>query len=391
MMPKYGANKEDLPQMMNYNYAINVVNYIPQKYGLEKREGLTKIFERTGAYPITLLKEFLSGVWVVGYSTKIEVYDTGTSTWYTPKSDFDSSSVYDGGRYEDYMLITSNTEKMGLLSKTLDYDGQTGDFTVGDKVTGGTSGATAIILEDDDGGATGTLTLGNISGTFQNNEAITDPSGGDAVVNGVLDFTYATITNAPICNGIKIIGARAVAFDLESNQAGVKYSEVDDTSNPPFDTWSNLTGADDGGIVSFRNAGAIRSVVQLGVSTVCFGDNGFFAFKIDTIDSAGTMKKVEVIQNYTEDFGGARGAIETPFGIWYTNEAGLWQMVAVGQTDVPMSRQQVLTSTLMGSEYFKDVSQTSSDLIYDAIKKIVLVTVAKDSAFNNLVIGCKPA
>jgi len=68
----------------------------------------------------------------------------------------------------------------------LDYDGQTGNFTVGLVVTGGTSGATAVILADSDAGATGTLTLGSVLGTFQNNEALSDTSTGAATVNGTL-------------------------------------------------------------------------------------------------------------------------------------------------------------------------------------------------------------
>jgi hypothetical protein len=390
LMPKKGLNLEDDSQMMDTAYALKVTNYIPHRFGLEKRKGLTKIFERAGTDPITLLKEYRNNIWIVGYSTKLEAYDENTDTWTTIKSDFAAGSSYDGGRYGDYMLITSGTEKIGRLSRTLDYDNQTVNFTVGSILTGGTSGAIAVILEDNDSGATGTLTLGQISGEFSDDEVVTDSSGGSADADGTLDFTYTTITNAPIAWGLKIIGNRAYAFRLRENEAESKYSEVDDTSNPPFDDWTSTTAADDGGSVNFRNAGPIRSMVQLGQNTVAFSDNGFFAFFINTIDSAGTLKKVEVIQNYTEDYGGARGAIETNLGVFYINEAGLWQMVAVGQTDVPMSRQQVLTSTLLGSEYFKDTDQTSSDLVYDINQKCVFVTVAKDSPFNNLVIGLKP-
>lgn len=66
---------------------------------------------------------------------------------------------------------------------TVDYDAQTVNFTAGATLTGGTSGATALIISDADGGATGTLTLGLISGTFANNELITDSSGGSADAN----------------------------------------------------------------------------------------------------------------------------------------------------------------------------------------------------------------
>lgn len=78
----------------------------------------------------------------------------------------------------------------------LNYDNQTGNFTVGETVTGQTSGATATIHYDKDDGTTGTLTLKNIQGTFQDNETITDPLGGSALVNGNIDYNkkYVRIT-----------------------------------------------------------------------------------------------------------------------------------------------------------------------------------------------------
>lgn len=69
---------------------------------------------------------------------------------------------------------------------TLDYDTQTANFTAGATLTGGTSGATATIVQDDDAGTTGTLHLINIVGEFENNETITDGSGGSALANGTL-------------------------------------------------------------------------------------------------------------------------------------------------------------------------------------------------------------
>ncbi len=75
----------------------------------------------------------------------------------------------------------------------LDYDDQTTNFTLGDVLTGGTSGATARIVVDTDGGATGTLELRDIVGAFENNEIITDPSGGSATVNGTLTGASAAL------------------------------------------------------------------------------------------------------------------------------------------------------------------------------------------------------
>jgi lambda family phage minor tail protein L len=74
---------------------------------------------------------------------------------------------------------------------TLAYDNQTTNFTAAKQLTGGTSTATATIMKDTDAGATGTLTLSNVSGTFQDGETITDDNGtpGSATVNGTAGGT----------------------------------------------------------------------------------------------------------------------------------------------------------------------------------------------------------
>jgi hypothetical protein len=64
-----------------------------------------------------------------------------------------------------------------------DFDAQTAAFTNGAKLTGGTSGATAIIDRIYDAGTTGTLTLSDITGTFANDETITDTGSGSATAN----------------------------------------------------------------------------------------------------------------------------------------------------------------------------------------------------------------
>lgn len=81
---------------------------------------------------------------------------------------------------------------------TLAYDTQTANFTVGDLLTGATSGATARILADSDSGATGTLTLRDIDGEFEDNEIITDESTGSATVNGTLSHQNAALLGSVV-------------------------------------------------------------------------------------------------------------------------------------------------------------------------------------------------
>lgn len=77
------------------------------------------------------------------------------------------------------------------IPKTLAFDAQTGSFTEGQVVTGGTSSATGTITHVEVNGTSGLLYLANVSGTFQDEETITDPVTGSATVNG-------TITNGVI-------------------------------------------------------------------------------------------------------------------------------------------------------------------------------------------------
>lgn len=79
---------------------------------------------------------------------------------------------------------------------TLAYDTQTANFATGLTITGGTSGATALIVTDTDAGATGTLELREIVGAFVDNEIITDSSTGSATVNGTLSAVNAELLGA---------------------------------------------------------------------------------------------------------------------------------------------------------------------------------------------------
>src|SRR3546814_3939574 len=67
----------------------------------------------------------------------------------------------------------------------LSYDAEVTPFTEGDTLTGGTSGATGTIVRAIDNGATGVIWLRDVTGTFEDNETITDESGGSGTTNGV--------------------------------------------------------------------------------------------------------------------------------------------------------------------------------------------------------------
>lgn len=81
-------------------------------------------------------------------------------------------------------LIHTCTIQRRYAKQRLAFDGGTGAFTTGLTVTGATSGATGVISSVSGATDSGYLVLRTLSGTFEDNEAITDPGTGAAVVNG---------------------------------------------------------------------------------------------------------------------------------------------------------------------------------------------------------------
>jgi len=83
-----------------------------------------------------------------------------------------------------------------FANQQLSYDAGTVDFAIGEIVTGGTSGATGVVMQISGTTATGVLVLGNRSSTFfQDNEAITGDIAGAAVANGT-GYTSSSINQA---------------------------------------------------------------------------------------------------------------------------------------------------------------------------------------------------
>jgi hypothetical protein len=93
------------------------------------------------------------------------------------------------------MFSAPHTATVGrlVLNYSLNYDGGSAVFTAGKTLTGVTSHATATIVSTGSA-ASGTLVIHSISGTFQNDEVLSDNGTipGAAVVNGTASITLDT-------------------------------------------------------------------------------------------------------------------------------------------------------------------------------------------------------
>ena len=127
-------------------------------------------------------------------------------------------------------VYDSNLAPQAVYDAKLSYDNQTGDFTVGLTITGATSGATAVIARDDDDGTSGTLYLQNVSGTFQDNETITDTGVGSATVDGTVQQTTFATNNSDLYSIIRV--GDYMVFTDNGNTTPYKWKNGDTNLTP---------------------------------------------------------------------------------------------------------------------------------------------------------------
>lgn len=131
----------------------------------------------------------------------------------------------------DPMLIYDGTNWYPITGQNLNsiaYDTGTVAFTVGQVLTGGTSGATATIVKVIGNAASGTLWLGNVTGgPFQNNEALTDPLGGSALANGVISLLFGALTGVDTRNLSYVWAFDNRLFFVEKNTLSAWFLPID--------------------------------------------------------------------------------------------------------------------------------------------------------------------
>jgi hypothetical protein len=175
-------------------------NYFPTAEGIRLRKGSAK----RGTLPAAATHAFTyssAGVEQLFYSTATGIYemtspadvDTSPDALVSGLTSGDWSSVQFATSGNEFIVMVNgsdlmqqydgdtfysvNSDKIYLMN----YDTETGAFTVGETLTGGTSGATATIVGIKDDGTTGTLYLRDIAGgPFDNDEIITDGDTGSA-------------------------------------------------------------------------------------------------------------------------------------------------------------------------------------------------------------------
>jgi hypothetical protein len=144
----------------------------------------------------------------------------------------DNPMYYDGSEW--YPVV-------GAAIDTLDFDAETAAFTIGETLTGGTSSATATIQGIKKTSATaGTLYLSGVSGTFQDNETITDGATGSATANGTVTAGASAVTASgsglTLTDLTQIWSFKERLFAVEANTMSAWYLSVKSIGG----TWTEI-------------------------------------------------------------------------------------------------------------------------------------------------------
>jgi hypothetical protein len=228
----------------------------------------------------------------------------------------DRPLLYDGA---DWVPVDTAT-------LSIPYDAQSGAFTVGEVITGGTSSATATIVSDQDDGVTGVLRVKTVTGTFVDNETITDPVTGSATTNIPTGATpLVAITGVDTSDLSHVWAYASRVFFVEKNTMNAWYLPVDSLGGAA-DTISLAGVFQNGGSLLFGATWSIDAGDGLDDKCIFVSTEGEIAvFQGTNPGDAASWSKVGVYQ------------ITKPLGINATMQAGGDLLVATESGVVPVS------------------------------------------------------
>jgi hypothetical protein len=279
--------------------ALRLDNFFPTQTSIRTRGGRLK-HATIGSDPVLRLWTYESGgVEEFFASDDTNIYDitspasttvaptasvTGQTSGYYSVSQFGTA----GG---DYLYAVNGTDPALLYDGTdfypttdeaiygLAYDAGSADFTVGQSVAGGTSGASATIVKVDGDTTSGTLWIKAISGTFQDNEALSGGSGGSATSNipsGVTTISAVTISGVDTSTLDFVWSFASRLFFIQKDSLSVWYLPVDSLGGTAQEF--NLSGVmQAGGTLVFGAKWSLDSGDGLDDKWVVMSDKGEIA------------------------------------------------------------------------------------------------------------------
>lgn len=163
-------------------------------------------------------------------------------------------------------------------ASALGFSSQTGAFTDGLTITGGTSGATAVIGSQVDNGTSGTLNLTSVVGVFITGEIITDTSTGSATVSDPLGNT--------------------ITFNYKRRVTDLSLADYTTGTVTATNGSTTITGSGTGFVANYLPAAGSVLALNLWIKVTPPGGDGNW-YQISSLDSATALTLVNTYQGGT--------------------------------------------------------------------------------------------
>ena len=377
-----GENKASLPERILADQAVRILNYELIGEGIARlREGLKLLIEITEPNKIlipSIIRSIgtthLAFAYQDGTDTKIAIYDIAADTQETKYTISGSLEPVGGVSYDDYFYFGNGAENIRVTHKDgifVTYDGGTGDFTVGQVCTS-SSGGTGTIVAVNGTTSNGTLVLTGQSGTFNNNDTLTDPITGAADQAGEEAFTKEiTDADAPKAKKFEIMKFSNGNYLLAGNTgAGGQVAEIiwskkdEDATDIPFLDWGAVDPTapllNEGSSVLFRRGGNLNKMVFHEGRVYTYYDRAVSIFHQEpkNVDLVGLIQ-VTITDDQAFGVGGI-SAVATPRGVFHTNSQGLWRISFAENTKIEDN-----VTLILGRDQIENLDFSNSKVVFD--------------------------
>jgi len=189
--------------------------------------------------------------------------------------------------------------------------------------------------------------------------------------------------------------ARLYAWNIGLDNTAIKYSALDqvkDIWQVAFETWTSsnepLLRTDAWGFTN-SNLWELKDLWILNSEVVGLFENWKKAFhiEINTVEESWVAIQVQkIVSRERQDFWWERNPLLTQDWLFYTNEAWVWQMLAMW-TDVTWWPQETNISEDLGQDLVDSIDWTNCDIVNDIKKRNILVTCGlKVTGYNDLIL-----
>lgn len=226
-----------------------IENFLPTTRGIKVRGGVSKAADVTDP-PLSMWDFNSPGAGAFFVATATDLYEVSTFDPNTPAtplvssltSGYFSAAQMPSAGGDDFLVMVNGSDLAMIYDglnatvnpitdeaiNNLSYDALVTEFSVGDTVTGGASGATAEVLAIVHSGTAGTLKIGAVTGgPFQDDETLTS-AGGEATADGAEAAASSyTLTGVATSDLSYVWKHKSRLFFIEKDTMTVWYLGVD--------------------------------------------------------------------------------------------------------------------------------------------------------------------